>query len=51
MTKRVVVGMGLKVSSEKPPIVVPIGNKHLWIKAECRRLAIEILERSYGYDC
>lgn len=31
-------------------VVVPIGNKREWIKAECRRLAIEILERSYGYD-
>jgi len=31
-------------------IVVRVGNKHEWIKAECRRLAVEILERSYGYE-
>jgi hypothetical protein len=31
-------------------IVVRVGNKHEWIKSECRRLAVELLQRSYGYE-
>ena len=34
----------------RQPIVVRVGNRHEWIKAECKRLAIEVLERSYGYE-
>jgi len=37
--------LSCRVAKDCERVVVPIGNRQAWIRAECRRLAIEVLER------